>query len=90
MPITDELIMAHCFMLFIAGYENTTGILCAALFELARNSEVQEKLFTEIRNTCYIDDQFKLNFEKMSRMTYLQMVICGKFPNQIIKLYPTN
>lgn len=78
MPITDDLIMAQCFMLFIAGYENTTVVLCAAIFELARHPEVQEKVYQEIRTVCG-NDISDLTLNKLSKMPYLDMVVCGKF-----------
>ncbi|XP_065215027.1 cytochrome P450 6a8-like [Planococcus citri] len=82
MPITDELIAALCFMLFLAGYENSTVVLCAAIFELGRNPEVQEKLYQEIHSTCG-DDLSNLTMNKLKKMPYLHKVVC-----ETLRLYP--
>lgn len=77
--ITDETIMANCFMFFLAGFENATGNSCAALLELADHPEVQDKLFNEIESTCVTDSGvLEITYEKLAEMKYLDMVVCGK------------
>ncbi len=74
--------MAHCFMLFIAGFENTISATNATLFELARNQDVQERLFQEISKFCIVDGALNITFDKVNSMEYLDMVLCGeKFLN---------
>lgn len=78
-PITDDLIMAQCFMFFIAGFENTSSVLCSALFELAEHPEIQEKLFYEIKNNrCIIDGISDTTYEQITKMNYLDMVVSGQ------------
>ena len=79
--------MAHCFMFFLAGFENATGNLCAALFELADHPEIQDKLYEEIKKYCATNsDELDITYEKLNEMKYLDMVVCGKkacFPTLI-------
>lgn len=71
--------MAHCFMFFIAGYENTSSVLCSTLFLLAEHPEIQEKLFDEIEdNCCIINKIYDVSYEKLSKMSYLDMVVSGE------------
>lgn len=79
--------MAHCFMFFIAGYENTTGVLCATLFELARNTHVQEKLYLDISKGC-VDENEDITFKNISEMKYLDMVVNGKCAKDVIIMVP--
>ena len=71
--------MAHCFMFFLAGFENATGNCCTALLELADHPEVQEKLFEEIERTCVTSSgDLDITFDKLKEMKYLDMVVCGE------------
>lgn len=79
MPITDDLIMAHCFMFFIAGYENVTSVTCIALAELARNPVIQEKLFDEINHFCSTTENLSnISYQELHNLVYLDMVVSGK------------
>lgn len=49
-----------------------------ALYELAKNSDIQENLRQEIKRVLSQFDN-KLTYEAMLEMKYLQMVIDGKY-----------
>lgn len=88
MPITDDLIMAHCFMFFIAGYENATSVTCITLVVLAQNPDIQEKLFEEIHQFCStITDLSDISYQELHNLVYLDMVVSGKKINCFKILY---
>lgn len=51
-----------------------------ALYELALNADIQQKLRDDIRSVLSRHDN-KLNYEAMLEMKYLQMVIDGNYFN---------
>lgn len=68
--------MANAYQFFAAGFETTSSTIGFALYELAINEDIQNKLRTEIRET--IENHGGLSYEALQEMKYLHMVICGK------------
>lgn len=82
---------ANCFIFFNAGFETSSSTVTFALFHLAWNEEIQEKLRREIKKTLTKHDG-KITYESIQDMKYLEMVIDGAFKIEfnktiIIKLF---
>ncbi|XP_073813631.1 probable cytochrome P450 6a21 [Musca autumnalis] len=67
-------ITANAFLFFVAGFETSSTTLAFALYELARNQKVQEKLRKEIRETLEKYDG-EITYECTQEMRYLEQVI---------------
>lgn len=61
---------------FIDGVETTSVALSFALFEIALNTIVQNKLRDEIKTA--VKDISELDFDKLWSLQYLDMVVVGK------------
>lgn len=74
--LTDKLLAAQLFVFFAAGFETSSTTIGNALYELARNKSIQEKLRQEIRNEL-IQTNGKLTYDNIKNMKYLDKVIKG-------------
>lgn len=75
--LTDIDIAAQAMIFFLAGFETVSTALSFLLYELAVNDEIQEKLFSEI-DAVHAQTRGKLDYEAVSKMKYMDMVISGK------------
>uniref|UniRef100_T1GD08 Cytochrome P450 n=1 Tax=Megaselia scalaris TaxID=36166 RepID=T1GD08_MEGSC len=73
--MTIEEIASQTFLFFIAGFDTSSTTMSFALFELAHNQEIQEKLRAEILETLE-NDGGELQYESTNNMPYLDQVIC--------------
>ncbi|KAJ8718391.1 hypothetical protein PYW08_002628 [Mythimna loreyi] len=73
MEITDEILIAQVFEFYFAGYSNSSLLGTYAMYNLAKNPDVQEKLIQEIDDVLRKHDG-KLTYEALKEMKYLQMV----------------
>ncbi|XP_055381433.1 probable cytochrome P450 9f2 [Condylostylus longicornis] len=72
----DYEIVAQCFGFFMGAFENTSTILCFALYEITINLEIQEKLRNEIDNVRKnLKEEESITYEILSNMKYLDMVV---------------
>lgn len=71
-----EQLAAQVFVFFVAGFETSSSNMSYALFELAKNKRVQDKLRDEIRTVLNLHGE--LNYETMMEMTYLDQVVTGE------------
>lgn len=96
--ISIEEIAAQTFIFFLAGSETSSTTMSFALYELAKNQEIQEKLRADVNNTI---DQFdgKMTYECFMAMTYVEKVIketLRKYPvitnlvRKSVNAYPTS
>lgn len=65
-------LLAQAIVFLLAGLESSASTMSFALYELARNSEIQKKVRDEI--TRKLKDE-ELTFERVSEMTYLQQIV---------------
>lgn len=68
---------AQAFVFFVAGFETSSSNMSYALFELAKNQDVQQKLRMEINDS--IGKHGKLTYEAMMEMPYLDQTITGMY-----------
>lgn len=82
---TDDEIVAQCVVFFFAGFETSSTAMSIAAYELALNSEVQQKLFDEIQGTheSRSSDQKTVSYEELRDMKYLDMVV-----NETLRRWP--
>ena len=70
----DEIvIVATAILMLIAGYDTTATTLSFALYELAMNPDIQEKLRDEVDNIT--SDNKQLTYNDLQSMTYLDQII---------------
>ncbi|PZC70874.1 hypothetical protein B5X24_HaOG200062 [Helicoverpa armigera] len=80
--ITDMVISANAFIIFLGGFETTSSTLAFLFLELAANQEVQEKLRSEIREVLARHDG-RISYELLQELGYMEMVI-----QETLRLYP--
>ncbi|XP_073960469.1 probable cytochrome P450 6a23 [Choristoneura fumiferana] len=78
--ITDMVISANAFIIFLGGFETTSSTLAFLLLELAANPEVQEKMRREIQDVL---GERELTYEVLHELEYMEMVI-----QETLRLYP--
>lgn len=65
-------------MFYVAGFETVSTALSFALYELALNQDVQERLAKEIREN-HKTLGGKLDYSSIQNLPYLDMVVSGDF-----------
>lgn len=80
--LTIEEAAAQCFVFFIAGFEASSTTMSFALFEIARNATVQDKLRKEIQDTLKKHNG-EFTYEGVHEMKYLEQVI-----DETLRKYP--
>lgn len=74
---SDEEIAGHSLSLFLEGFETSSTVFSFLLYELARNPDVQQKVYEEIIEVSKRHDN-KFTFEALQDMTYLECALHGK------------
>ncbi|CAK9832945.1 Probable cytochrome P450 6a14 [Anthophora retusa] len=80
--LTDTLLTAQAFVFFVAGFETSSSTMSNALYELALNPDVQDKLRQEIRKH-YEQNGGELKYEGIKDMAYLDLVF-----RETLRKYP--
>lgn len=76
-PLTVEEVAAQLFIFFAAGFEGPSTMGMFAMYELARNDDIQEKVREELRNVLRKYDG-KITYDSLDEMKYLEQVLYGK------------
>ncbi|XP_012231781.2 cytochrome P450 6A1-like [Linepithema humile] len=80
--LTDSLIAAQAFVFFIAGFETSSTTMSHALYELAINQQIQDKLRKEIDQEYAIYGS-NLTYDNVKKMSYLDKVF-----KETLRKYP--
>ncbi|XP_061401520.1 cytochrome P450 6A1-like [Musca vetustissima] len=72
--LTFEEMAAEIFVFFLAGFETSSSTVTFALFELAQNQEIQERLRQEVTET--LEKYKEFTYESLGEMSYLNQVLC--------------
>ncbi|KAK9885352.1 hypothetical protein WA026_010849 [Henosepilachna vigintioctopunctata] len=83
--LTDADIASQVFIFFFAGYDTVCRALGFMAHELAANSDVQERLIEEIDDNRPAEGS--PSFETIANMTYMDMVVSGKYQHRIDYFY---
>ncbi|XP_024942374.1 probable cytochrome P450 6a21 [Cephus cinctus] len=76
LDVADNLIAAQAFIFFAAGFETSSTTMSNALYELALNQDMQDKLRQEIKEEI-MKNNGELTYEAVKDMKYLHMVFQG-------------
>ncbi|KAH9511637.1 Cytochrome P450 3A4 [Dermatophagoides farinae] len=71
--LSEEEIVAQSFIFFIAGYETTASTLTFALYELATNPDIQNRLYEEVK--AIVDNGEPLDYDHVMKLPYLDAII---------------
>ncbi|XP_063929995.1 cytochrome P450 6a8-like [Zophobas morio] len=80
--LTLDEITAQSFVFFLAGFETSSSATSWAMFELAKNPDIQDKLRDEI-NSVVAKHNGKVTYEALREMKYMDQVI-----NETLRKYP--
>ncbi|KAH8356247.1 hypothetical protein KR200_000355, partial [Drosophila serrata] len=75
--LTMDEVLAQVFVFFIAGFETSSSTMAYALYELAKNPNIQDKVRNEVEEVLENHGQ-EFSFESIKDLKYLSMVIDGK------------
>lgn len=64
----------YSLSLFVEGFETSSSVLAFALYEMARNPDIQERLYEEI-SEILAEHNDEFTFEALEEMKYLDCVI---------------
>ena len=76
--MTIEEIAAHAFIFYLGGFETSSSTSSFALYELAQNQDIQDKVREEI-NQVLARHHNEFTFESVNEMPYLDQIISGMF-----------
>lgn len=72
---TDDDVVAQCMIFFLAGFTGVANTLSFLCYELAVNSDVQDKLIADVdRVNADLDGQ-PITYEQLQQMQYLDCVV---------------
>ncbi|KAG5347799.1 C6A22 protein, partial [Acromyrmex charruanus] len=80
--VTDEFIAAQSFVFFAAGFETSSITMSLAMYELAQNQSIQEKVRKEIKEVLDSADGVIL-YDNIKKMNYLE-----KICQEVLRKYP--
>lgn len=78
--LSDDLLAAQTFIFFAAGFETSSTTISNALYELALNHDIQDKLREEIKQFA-AKNNGEWKYETIKQMQYLDKVFRGKYYN---------
>uniref|UniRef100_V9IJB6 Cytochrome P450 6a14 n=1 Tax=Apis cerana TaxID=7461 RepID=V9IJB6_APICE len=79
--LTDSMIASQAFVFFVAGFETSSSTISHALYELAQNQEIQDKLREEIREVY--EKYGELTYDVIKNMKYLDKIL-----KETLRKYP--
>ncbi|XP_060537003.1 probable cytochrome P450 6a23 isoform X2 [Cylas formicarius] len=79
--LTNDEIIAQCFLFFSAGYETSASTMTFTLYELAKNPKIQNKVREEIKHK--VNKNGKITYDALVEMTYMDKVI-----QETLRKYP--
>lgn len=74
--LTDDEILAQCFIIFNGGFDTSAATLGFVMYELARQPDIQEKVRQEIFDVT-AKHQGKVTYDGLKELEYMERVIYG-------------
>ena len=84
--LSDEVLVAQGALFILAGFDTSRTLLIFAIYELALNPHVQEKLWTELQESSQRSGP--LTYETVNRLEYLDKVVNGKLHASSLFIWP--
>lgn len=81
--LTIEEVTAQAYVFFNAGFETSSTTMGFALYELAQNEDIQQRLRDEC-NAVLAENNGELTYEVLQKMIYLNQVIAGNCCLQLL------
>ncbi|CAL1528688.1 unnamed protein product [Lymnaea stagnalis] len=78
--LTEREIVAQSMTFLLAGYETTSAVLAYFCHEMAKNPDIQERLYREIRDHIEKD----VNYESIQDLHFFDAVF-----DEVCRMYPT-
>lgn len=78
----DEEVISHALSLFFEGFEASSTVIAFAIYEMARNQDIQETLYEQIIYVLSIHNN-EFTYQALTEMEYLDNVI-----HETMRLYP--
>lgn len=72
--IPDDEIIGTLIALFLGGFESVAQTCTFAIYELALNPQLQDRLYKELK-TLYPEDDLNIDYDKINSSPYLEAVI---------------
>ncbi|XP_072938212.1 cytochrome P450 6B5-like [Epargyreus clarus] len=82
LELTDSIIAAQAFVFYAAGYETSATTMSFLLYELAKNTDVQDKLRNEIDEVLN-NHKGEVTYEALMDMKYMKKVF-----DETLRKYP--
>ncbi|XP_055680720.1 probable cytochrome P450 6d5 [Lutzomyia longipalpis] len=80
--MTFNEIAAQAAVFFLAGFETSSSVISFCLYELAKNPEMQERAYREIKQVL-ADNNWDYSYEGLKQMKYLECCM-----DEILRIYP--
>uniref|UniRef100_A0A1I8PQW7 Cytochrome P450 n=1 Tax=Stomoxys calcitrans TaxID=35570 RepID=A0A1I8PQW7_STOCA len=77
-----EMMVGQVFIFFVGGYESTAAALSQALFELSRNTEIQDKARQEVMQVKS-EHGDKITHDSLKSLKYIQQIV-----QETLRKYP--
>ncbi|KAB0804062.1 hypothetical protein PPYR_02096 [Photinus pyralis] len=74
LEITDDIITSQVMIFFFAGFETVSTMMSYTIYELALNSDIQDRLRNEV-DAAFKSGNGELTYDKLMELKYLDMVI---------------
>ncbi|CAG2183082.1 unnamed protein product, partial [Oppiella nova] len=71
--LTEDEILAQCYIFFIAGYETTATTLSFCAYELALNPELQDRLYEETKEA--FNEKGEMDYSVLSRLPFIDALL---------------
>ncbi|XP_064117815.1 cytochrome P450 3A19-like isoform X2 [Macrobrachium nipponense] len=79
--MTEDDLVQNATLFLLAGYETTSVMLSFTCYLLAKNQDVQQRLYKEIQQR--LQSEVDTSYESVMQMEYLDMVV-----NESLRFYP--
>ncbi|XP_064091724.1 cytochrome P450 3A24-like isoform X2 [Macrobrachium nipponense] len=79
--MTEDEVVQNATVFLLAGYETTSTMLSFTCYLLAKNQDVQQRLYEEIQQ--HLQSEEEVSYDSVMQMEYLDMVV-----NESLRFYP--
>lgn len=83
-PLSDSDIREEVDTFMFEGHDTTTSGLCFTIYNLAKNPDIQQRAFEELREIMGEDPSTPCSFKSLHEMKYLEKVI-----KESLRLFPS-